>query len=76
MKKALVAHVKPPAQQNEKDQEVQAAPKKKTVAELDAELRQKLEARSGGGGEAGLEMEDGKPAALKRGVKENMFRVI
>ncbi|KAI4146120.1 MAG: hypothetical protein LQ340_006041 [Diploschistes diacapsis] len=50
--------------------------KKKTVAELDEELRQKLEARSGDGGEAGLELEGGKPVAMKRGVKENMFRLI
>ena len=50
--------------------------RKKTIAELDEELRQKLESHSGGGGEAGLELEDGKPVAMKRGVKENMFRLI
>ena len=50
--------------------------KKKSTADLDEELRQKLEARSGGGGEAGLELEDGKPVAMKRSVKENMFRLI
>ncbi|KAL9631854.1 MAG: hypothetical protein Q9164_005666 [Protoblastenia rupestris] len=48
----------------------------KTQAEADAELRQKLEAISGGGGEAGLELENGQPVAMKRGVKDNMFRLI
>ncbi len=46
------------------------------MAELDEELRLKLEGMDKEGGEAGLELEDGKPAAMKRGVRENMFRVI
>ena len=46
------------------------------MAEADEELRQKLEEMSGGGGEAGLELEDGRPVAMKRSVKENMFRLI
>jgi hypothetical protein len=50
--------------------------KKKTIAELDEELRLKLEERSGDGGMAGIELEDGKPSAMKRSVRENMFRVI
>lgn len=50
--------------------------KTKTMAEMDEELRLKLEGISGEGGEAGLEFEDGKPVAMKRGVKENMFRLI
>lgn len=50
--------------------------KKKTMAELDEELRLKLEGISGGGGEAGLELENGKPVAMKKGVKDNMFRLI
>ena len=50
--------------------------KKKTQAELDDELRQKLEAMSGDGGAAGLELEDGQPVSMKRGVKNNMFRYI
>ena len=50
--------------------------KKKTMAELDEELRLKLEGISGGGGEAGLELENGRPVAMKRGVKDNMFRLI
>lgn len=51
-------------------------PKKKTMAELDEELRLKLEGVSGEGGSAGIEYEGGKAVGLKRGVKENMFRVI
>lgn len=55
------------------DKEVKPA---KTMAELDEELLEKLEGRSGDGGVAGLELEDGKPVAMKRGVRENMFRLI
>ena len=51
-------------------------PKKKTMAELDEEMRLKLEGISGEGGEAGLELEDGQPVAMKRSVKNNMFRLI
>ena len=50
--------------------------KKKTQAELDDELREKLEAMSGDGGAAGLELEDGQPVSMKRSVKNNMFRYI
>ncbi|KAI0381393.1 hypothetical protein F5Y04DRAFT_255374 [Hypomontagnella monticulosa] len=50
--------------------------KKKTMAELDAELQQKMSGLSGDGGEAGVEYENGKPVAMKRSVKENMFRYI
>jgi len=50
--------------------------KKKTMAELDEELRLKLEDVSGEGGTAGVEYEGGKAVGLKRGVKENMFRII
>lgn len=52
------------------------AAKTKTVAEMDEELRLKLEGMSGGGGSAGIEYENGKAEGLKRGVKSNMFRVI
>jgi hypothetical protein len=31
---------------------------------------------SGDGGAAGIEYEDGKPSAMKRGVRNNMFRLI
>jgi len=46
------------------------------MAELDQELQEKLEGISGEGGAAGLELENGQPVAMKRGVKSNMFRVI
>lgn len=35
-----------------------------------------MERLAGDGGEAGIELEDGKPVAMKRGVRENMFRLI
>ena len=54
----------------------EAKPRRKTVAEEDEELRLKLEGISGEGGEAGLELEGGKAVAMKRGVRENMFRLI
>lgn len=50
--------------------------RKKTMAELDEELKLKMEGMSGGGGSAGVEYENGKAQGLKRGVKDNMFRVI
>lgn len=50
--------------------------KQKTMAQLDEEMRQKMEGLAGDGGEAGAELEDGKPVAMKRSVKENMFRYI
>ena len=50
--------------------------KKKTMAQLDEEMRLAMEGISGEGGEHGAELEDGKPVAMKRSVKENMFRVI
>jgi hypothetical protein len=46
------------------------------MAELDEELRLKLEGISGDGGSAGIEYEGGQAEGLKRGIKENMFRVI
>ncbi|PQE07889.1 hypothetical protein CJF32_00003004 [Rutstroemia sp. NJR-2017a WRK4] len=48
---------------------------KKTMAQLDDELRAKMEGREGS---AGIEYENGKPVTdgFKRGVRTNMFRVI
>ncbi|KAI3556098.1 hypothetical protein CABS01_13042 [Colletotrichum abscissum] len=54
----------------------QSEKRKKTIAEQDEELRLKLEGISGDGGASGVEYEGGKAEGLKRGVKENMFRVI
>ncbi|KAH7185009.1 uncharacterized protein B0J16DRAFT_123911 [Fusarium flagelliforme] len=59
-----------------KDTTKMAPHKKKTMAQLDQELREKLEGLSGEGGGAGVEYEGGKAEGLKRGVKSNMFRVI
>ncbi|RHZ47165.1 uncharacterized protein CDV56_100940 [Aspergillus thermomutatus] len=47
-----------------------------SVAQADEELRQRLEQMSGEGGAAGIEYEDGKPTAMKRSVRNNMFRYI
>ncbi|RYO97448.1 hypothetical protein DL765_011192 [Monosporascus sp. GIB2] len=49
---------------------------KKTMAELDQELQQKMSGIAGDGGAAGVEYEDGKPVAMKRSVRNNMFRYI
>lgn len=49
---------------------------KKTQAQMDEELRAAMEGRAGDGGESGLELEDGKPVSMKRGVRDNMFRYI
>ncbi|RPB00689.1 hypothetical protein L873DRAFT_1599990, partial [Choiromyces venosus 120613-1] len=48
----------------------------KTSAESDDGLRRKLEEISGDGGASGVETEDGKPVAMKRSVRNNMFRYI
>lgn len=58
------------------DSKTEATKKMKTMAELDDELRQKLENVSGEGGASGLEYENGKPVAMKRSVRNNMFRYI
>lgn len=50
--------------------------KKKTIAQLDEELRQKMSGLAGDGGEAGVELENGQPVSMKRSVRENMFRYI
>ncbi|TGO45613.1 hypothetical protein BCON_0378g00040 [Botryotinia convoluta] len=49
--------------------------KRKTIAEMDEELRAKMEGREGA---AGVSYEGGKPVTdgFGRGVKSNMFRVI
>ena len=52
------------------------AEKRKRQSELDEQLRKKMQDLAGDGGDAGLELEDGKPVAMKRGVRENMFRYI
>ncbi|KAF0331927.1 hypothetical protein GQ607_001047 [Colletotrichum asianum] len=68
----------PPSILSQRPRDARDAPTKgkKTMAELDEELRLKLEGMSGEGGAAGVEYENGKAEGLKRGVKSNMFRVI
>jgi hypothetical protein len=60
--------------QSSKDQDM--TKHKKTAAERDEELRLKMEGIAGDGGESGVEFEDGQPVAMKRSVKNNMFRYI
>ncbi|KPI38105.1 uncharacterized protein AB675_1153 [Cyphellophora attinorum] len=59
---------------------VKAAAQKSTVkrssTQSDEDIRKAMEGLSGDGGEAGLELEDGKAVSMKRGVRENMFRYI
>ncbi|KZF23179.1 hypothetical protein L228DRAFT_281926 [Xylona heveae TC161] len=73
------AKTKEPSQGPVKDESTAEAtekPEKKSIAEADDELRHKLEGRSGEGGSAGLEYEDGRPVSVKRSVRNNMFRYI
>ncbi|KAL2115497.1 hypothetical protein VTJ04DRAFT_9752 [Mycothermus thermophilus] len=44
---------------------------KKTQADLDAELREKMESIAGDGGASGVEYEDGRPVAMKRSIATN-----
>lgn len=48
----------------------------KIIVKLDEELKEKMSGLSGDGGEAGIEYEDGKLVAMKRSVKNNIFRYI
>lgn len=57
-------------------QESASQKKKKTWAQMDEELRAAMEGRAGDGGLAGAELEGGKAVAMKRGVRDNMFRYI
>jgi hypothetical protein len=74
----LAAAAPNPVQETPKPAELlsEVKTREKTIAELDEELKRKLEGRSGEGGAAGLEYEDGKATAMKRGVRDNMFRLI
>ena len=65
-----------PKEEAESAQQRPQPKQKKTIAQLDEEMRQAMEGTAGDGGEAGLELEDGKPVSMKRGVKDNMFRYI
>jgi hypothetical protein len=63
-------------QQPAKAQKHEQKPRKKSMADLDEEMKAAMENLSGEGGEYGLELEGGKPVAMKRSVKDNMFRYI
>lgn len=63
-------------QKSEKRPTEEAQPKRKTQAELDQEVMAKLQGMDSEGGAAGVEYEDGKPASMKRSVRNNMFRYI
>lgn len=56
----------------------QKSPKaqKKTTAQADEDMKRAMEGLAGDGGEAGVELENGQPVAMKRGVRDNMFRYI
>ncbi|PVH87790.1 hypothetical protein DL98DRAFT_222258 [Cadophora sp. DSE1049] len=64
------------AETGEAEADANSLKRPKTILEQDEELRLKLEGISGEGGGAGVEYEGGKAVGLKRGVRENMFRVI
>lgn len=77
-RRASSTKASPPSEETNKDErQTEKKPTtRKTTAQLDEELRLKMEGISGDGGAAGVEYEDGKAEGLKRGVKSNMFRVI
>lgn len=76
---SLNTSTKPPSKEQTKDsatadktasseeEHSSAGSSTKTQAQQDEELRQKLAAMSGEGGEAGIEYEDGRPVSMKRG---------
>jgi len=64
------------SQNASEEQSTEPKKKKKTMAELDEELRVKMQGIAGDGGDAGIELEDGQPVSMKRSVKNNMFRYI
>ena len=74
--KGNVAHVPTQAQPVPAAASGKKPDTKKTQRELDEELRQRMEGISGEGGASGVEYEDGRPASMKRSVRENMFRYI
>ncbi|KAF2152275.1 hypothetical protein K461DRAFT_293952 [Myriangium duriaei CBS 260.36] len=63
----------------QKQQDTPVVLHKKSLEDLDAESVAQMKAALGErdeGGGAGIEYEDGKAVAMKRGVRENMFRYI
>ncbi|RAH49778.1 uncharacterized protein BO95DRAFT_438970 [Aspergillus brunneoviolaceus CBS 621.78] len=70
------SNTQPPQENTPKAKKPATDPKLKSVSQADQELRERLEQMSGGGGASGIEYEDGKPTAMKRSVRNNMFRYI
>lgn len=74
------AESKPESQTNDHpsgtEESGKAKKPQKTLAQMDEELRAAMEGHSGDGGISGAELEDGKAVAMKRGVRNNMFRYI
>lgn len=64
---------KPPSSLTDK---VAQSPKRKTMAELDEELRLKMEGMSGDGGASGVEYENGKAEGLKQEEGETQRLVV
>lgn len=61
----------------EEDQQENTPNKQKKGALLsDAEIQRRFDERSGEGGIAGTEFENGKPATVKAHVRNNFFRYI
>ena len=61
---------------DEKPVEQSPEKRKKTLVELDEEMKLAMEGLSGDGGLAGASLEGGKPVSMARSVKDNMFRYI
>lgn len=62
--------------QDQKPEQQSEPKRKKTLAELDEEMRSAMDGLAGDGGLAGAELEGGKAVSMKRGVRDNMFRYI
>jgi hypothetical protein len=62
--------------QEKRSQSADGTQRMQSMAQADEDLRRRLEEMSGEGGAAGIEYEDGKPQAMKRSVRNNMFRYI
>jgi hypothetical protein len=70
--KSSQTKVETPEQKQVQDEE-KPAPKKKTMAELDEELRLKMSGLAGDGGEAGVELEGGQVRSLSASMAPDSF---
>lgn len=69
-------HTDTVTQKSDEENITKTLSKKKTQAQLDQELMDKMAGLSGDGGVSGVETEGGKPKGMGRAVKDNMFRYI